>query len=103
MRTAYQYRAPGWRRPIRFPRQVKHSGAPAGDKHTDGKALHLLVTASCKYRRLSYRFDAKQKTLAQGVYLAVSLAAGWEGWEAARKLQANEVGPTHNKRNDKQA
>ena len=56
-----------------FVRQVKHSGAPAGDKHTDGQGLFLLVRVTGKYWRLSYRFDGKQKTLALGVYPAVSL------------------------------
>lgn len=51
-----------------FIRKVKHSGAPAGDKHTDSQALHLLLKAAGKYWRLSYRFDGKQKTLALGVY-----------------------------------
>lgn len=57
-----------------FARQVKHSGAPAGDKHTDGDGMYLLVKASGKYWRLNYRFSGKQKTLALGVYPAVSLA-----------------------------
>lgn len=86
-----------------FLRHVKHSGAPAGDKHTDGKALHLLVTAVGKYWRLSYRFDGKQKTLALGVYPAVSLAKARERRDAARKLLANSIDPGQAKRNDKQA
>ena len=57
-----------------FIRQVKHSGAAAGDKHADGQGLYLLVKAAGKYWRMSYRFDGKQKTLALGVYPAVSLA-----------------------------
>lgn len=35
-----------------FLQQVKHIAASAGDKHTDGKALHLLVTAADKYGHL---------------------------------------------------
>jgi hypothetical protein len=31
-----------------FLRAVKHSAAPAGDKHTDGGAMYLLVKASGK-------------------------------------------------------
>jgi hypothetical protein len=50
-----------------FIRQVRHSGAPAGDKHSDGGGMHLLVKESGKYWRLSYRFSKKQKTLALGV------------------------------------
>jgi integrase len=86
-----------------FLRQVKHSGAPAGDKHTDGQALHLLVNAAGKYWRLSYRFDGKQKTLALGVYPAVSLANARERRDAARKLLANGIDPGQAKRDDKQA
>jgi hypothetical protein len=29
-----------------FIKQVKHSGKPAGDKHTDGQVLYLLVKAT---------------------------------------------------------
>jgi hypothetical protein len=54
--------------------QVKHKGAPAGEKYSDGSGLHLLVTRSGKYWRLNYRFGGKQKTLALGVYNAVTLA-----------------------------
>lgn len=86
-----------------FLRQVKHSGAPAGDKHTDGQALHLLVNAAGKYWRLSYRFDGKQKTLALGVYPAVSLANARERRDAARKLLANGIDPGQAKREAKTA
>jgi integrase len=86
-----------------FLRQVKHSGAPAGDKHTDGQALHLLVNAAGKYWRLSYRFDGKQKTLALGVYPAVTLASARERRDAARKLLANGIDPGQAKREGKQA
>lgn len=86
-----------------FLRQVKHSGAPAGDKHTDGQAMHLLVNAAGKYWRLSYRFDGKQKTLALGVYPAVSLAKARAGRDAARKLLANGIDPGQAKSDDKQA
>ncbi|WP_371867168.1 Arm DNA-binding domain-containing protein [Duganella lactea] len=39
-----------------FVRQVKHSGAPAGDKYTDGQGMFLLVKAAGKYWRMNYRF-----------------------------------------------
>ncbi len=32
-----------------FMRHVKHRSAPAGDKHTDGHGLFLLVKAAGKY------------------------------------------------------
>ena len=57
-----------------FVASVKHSGKPVGDKHSDGHGLYLHVTATGKYWRMAYRFAEKQKTLALGVYSAVSLA-----------------------------
>ena len=58
-----------------FIRQTKWSGAKAGDKYSDGGGLCLLVKGAGKYWRLNYRFLDKQKTLALGVYPALSLAA----------------------------
>lgn len=65
---------------------MKHTGAPAGDKHTDGQGLFLLVKAAGKYWRLSYRFLGKQKTLALGVYPEVSLAQARQRRDQARVL-----------------
>ena len=84
-----------------FVRQVKHSGKPAGEKHTDGKAMYLLVNATGKYWRMSYRFDGKQKTLALGVYPAVSLASARERRDNARRLIANGIDPVQAKQQDK--
>ena len=36
-----------------FVRQVKHSGASAGDKYTDGQGMFLLVKAAGKYWRMN--------------------------------------------------
>ncbi len=85
-----------------FVKQVKHSGAPAGDKHTDGQGLFLLVKAAGKYWRLSYRFAGKQKTLALGVYPAVSLAKARERRDRARELLADGIDPSQAKREEKQ-
>ncbi|MDB5741766.1 MAG: phage integrase family protein [Polaromonas sp.] len=57
-----------------FAKNIKPTGAPAGDKHTDGGGMYLLVNASGKYWRMNYRFADKRKTLALGAYPAVSLA-----------------------------
>ena len=54
-----------------FTRNTKHSGAPAGDKHSDGGGMYLHITKAGKYWRMNYRFAEKQKTLALGVYPAV--------------------------------
>ncbi len=36
-----------------FLKNVKHSGAPAGDKHTDGGGMYLLVNSGGKYWRVA--------------------------------------------------
>lgn len=51
-----------------FIKNTKHSGKSAGDKHTDGGGMYLLVNQSGKYWRMDYRFANKRKTLALGVY-----------------------------------
>lgn len=86
-----------------FIRQAKHDGKPAGNKFTDGQGLFLLVKSSGKYWRLNYRFNDKQKTLALGVYPAVSLAKARKRREAARELIADGIDPAQAKRDDKQA
>lgn len=84
-----------------FVKNVKHSGAPAGDKHTDGHGMHLLVKAAGKYWRLNYRFLGKQKTLALGVYPEVSLAQARQRRDQARKLLAQGIDPSEAKRAEK--
>ena len=86
-----------------FVASVKHSGKPAGDKHSDGHGLYLHVTATGKYWRLAYRFAAKQKTLALGVYPAVSLADARAGRNKARELLAASIDPSAAKRVEKTA
>jgi integrase len=86
-----------------FVRQVKHSGAPAGDKYTDGQALYLHVKAAGKYWRMSYRFDGKQKTLALGVYPAVPLATARRQRDTARALLAAGTDPSQAKRDERRA
>ena len=71
-----------------FIRQVKHSGKPGGEKHTDGQALYLLVKATGKYWRMNYRFNKKQKTLAFGVYPAMTLANARKARDKAQELLA---------------
>jgi len=86
-----------------FIKQIKHSGAPAGDKHTDGQALYLLVNATGKYWRMNYRFNGKQKTLAFGVYPSTSLANARKARDKARELIAGGSDPMTAKRADKAA
>ena len=81
-----------------FIRQVKHTGKPAGDKHTDGGGMYLLVTASGKYWRLDYRHGGKRRTMAMGVYPEVSLAKARKRREEARELLADGIDPSEAKR-----
>lgn len=84
-----------------FVRQVKHSGTAAGDKYTDGQGMFLLVKAAGKYWRMNYRYAEKQKTLALGVYPAVSLAKARKRRENARELLAEGIDPSQAKQEDK--
>lgn len=86
-----------------FVKNVKHTGAPAGDKHTDGHGMFLLVKAAGKYWRLNYRFLGKQKTLALGVYPKVGLAQARKRRDKARELLAQGMDPSVAKRADKVA
>jgi integrase len=86
-----------------FVRQVKHSGKPAGDKHTDGLALYLFVNAAGKYWRMNYRFDGKQKTLALGVYPAVTLANARKLRDKAREDISAGMDPMQVKRTERAA
>ena len=82
---------------------TKHTGKPAGDKHADGSGMYLLVNAGGKYWRMDYRFADKRKTLALGVYPAVSLAKARVKRDTARKLLADGTDPSTAKQADKQA
>jgi integrase len=84
-----------------FVRQVKHSGTPAGDKYTDGHGMFLLVKAAGKYWRMNYRYAEKQKTLALGVYPAVSLAKARKRRENAREQLADGIDPSLAKQEEK--
>ncbi len=86
-----------------FIRHVKHSGAPAGDKHTDGQGLYLLVTATSKCWRMNYRYAGKQKTLAFGVYPALPLAEARKLRDKAREQLALGTDPSEAKRAAKAA
>jgi hypothetical protein len=77
-----------------FVKNVKPGESAAGDKYTDGQGLFLLVKAKSKYWRMSYRFMGKQKTLALGVYPAVSLAKARQKRDKARELLAEGTDPS---------
>lgn len=86
-----------------FVKKVKHTGSPAGDKHTDGHGMYLHVKAAGKYWRMNYRYLGKQKTLALGVYPEVSLAQARQRRDLARKQLAEDQDPSVAKREEKLA
>jgi integrase len=86
-----------------FVRQIKHSGKVAGDKHTDGQGMYLLVKAAGKYWRMDYTLDGKRRTLALGVYPEVSLAKARQRRAKARELIADGIDPGAARREEKQA
>ena len=86
-----------------FVKQVKHTGKPNGDKYADGGAMYLLVKAAGKYWRMDYAQAGKRKTLALGVYPAVSLAEARKRRDKAREQLAHGVDPGIAKREAKQA
>ena len=72
-------------------RNAKPGADGSQAKHSDGLGLHLLVNTTGNYWRLAYRFGGKQKTLALGVYPAVSLKDARERRDEARKLLAADI------------
>jgi integrase len=86
-----------------FVKNTKPTGAPAGDKYRDGSGMYLLVNAGGKYWRMDYRFAGKRKTLALGVYPAVSLLKARQRRDKARELLADGVDPGAAKQDEKQA
>ena len=72
-------------------------------KMTDGRGMYLLASATGKYWRLDYRFDAKRKALALGCYPDVPLARARERREAARQQIADGVDPGAVRKAQKQA
>ncbi len=85
-----------------FVKQVKQVKS-AGDKHSDGQGMYLLVNSAGKYWRFDYRFLGKRKTLALGVYPAVSLAKARARRQEARELLADGIDPGAAKRDAKTA
>ena len=86
-----------------FVKNIKPGSIAAGDKHSDGGGMYLLVNAGGKYWRMDYRFSEKRKTLALGVYPAVSLAKARQQRDKARELLAKGIDPSTAKKDDRQA
>ena len=71
-------------------------------KLSDGRSLFLLVMPNgAKYWRLSYRWLGKDKTLALGVWPEVSLAEAREKRDSARKMVAEGIDPSVEKKRRK--
>ena len=86
-----------------FVKNIKPGSTAAGDKHSDGGGMYLLVKEGGKYWRMNYRFAEKRKTLALGMYPAVSLAKARQRHDKARELLAGCVSPAQPKRTTRQA
>ena len=71
-------------------------------KMFDGGGLYLEVSPKGgKWWRLKFRFEGKEKRVSLGVYPDVSLKKARERREAARKLLADGVNPSDNRRAQK--
>lgn len=84
--------------------KVKAATVPEGKKQvrlSDGGGLYLQVSPMGKYWRMNYRFGAKQKTLALGVYPQVSLKEAREKREASKKLLEQNIDPSQKKQADR--
>jgi integrase len=72
-------------------------------KLSDSGGLYLLIAPhGSKLWRLAYRFGGKQKTLAIGAYPTVTLKAARDKREEAKRLLANGIDPSTQRRLDKQ-
>ncbi len=70
----------------------------------DERGLFLLVApAGGKWWRLKYRFDGKEKRLSLGVYPDVNLKDARNRRDAARKLLADGIDPSENRKAQKAA
>lgn len=68
----------------------------------DERGLYLEISpAGGKWWRLKYRFDRKEKRVSLGVYPDVSLRDACDRRDAARKLLADGVDPSENRKAQK--
>ncbi|HZW86418.1 MAG TPA: integrase arm-type DNA-binding domain-containing protein [Gallionella sp.] len=78
-------------------KNAKPGAKPA--KLVDKKGLYLLVApAGGKWWRLKYRFGGKEKLLSLGTYPEVSLKDARQRRDDARKLLADSVDPSENRK-----
>lgn len=85
-----------------FVRQIAPAGSKAGRKYSDGKSLYLQVNGVGKYWRMNYRFAGKRKTLALGVYPAVSIDDARQSCQRAREQVRSGVDPGEERKVNRQ-
>jgi hypothetical protein len=78
-------------------RQVKLSTNGKSKKYPDGGQMYLLVSKTSKCWRYNYKFAGKYKTLALGVYPAVSLMNARLVHEKARELISRNIDPAEHR------
>jgi hypothetical protein len=79
------------------------NGKAAGIKRSDGKSLYIQVNDSGKYWRMNYMFNGRRKTLAFGVYPAVSIDNARLMRDKARALIDSGIDPSVAKKEERQA
>jgi integrase len=67
-------------------------------KLSDERGMYLLVNKAGKYWRMNYRYLGKSKTFALGVYPDISLKDARSRRDDAKKLLANDIDPSENKK-----
>ncbi|MFL9711872.1 tyrosine-type recombinase/integrase [Methylobacillus sp. Pita1] len=73
-------------------------------KMADGGGMYLEVMPNgSKYWRLKYRFNGKEKRLAFGVYPTVSLSMARDRLSEAKRLLAQNIDPSENRKAAKQS
>lgn len=71
---------------------------------SDGQGLYLLVKSKGKgWWRFDYRINGKRKCLSMGTYPDVSLSAARDKRAEARKLVAQNIDPSEQRKKEKQA
>lgn len=80
----------------------RDDGKPLKLADSLGLTLHVMPNGA-KYWRMRYRCAGKEKTLALGVYPDVSLKAAREKRDDARRLLANDIDPSTQRKEEKQA
>jgi len=85
-----------------FLKNLAPADSKAGRKYGDGNSLLLHVKGAGKYWRMNYSFAGKRKTLALGVYPAVSIEVARLKSTEARALVRAGIDPVEAKKADRQ-